>query len=130
MSRTETMNEIQQEALFNLRVLLRHDEKYDVHVAHCIETGSVVTADSSQDARLMMKELLEDEIAFALKNKNLKNLFSSPATLEVVVQWLNAARGKQPDVEYLDVNLNGLELREIEPKNTNLRNRINIAQAA
>lgn len=116
--------------LFSLRVLLRHDEKYNIHVAHCIETGSVVTAEIAQDACEMMKELLEDEISFALKNRNLRNLFSSPAPLEVLMQWLNAARERTPRTVYLDVNFKELELREIEPKNTNLRNKLEIAAAA
>jgi hypothetical protein len=118
------------QAFFNLRVLLRYDETYDVHVAHCIETGNLVTADSSQDACRMIKELLEDEIFFALRKRNLKNLFSSPAPLEVLVQWLNAAQEKDPDTVYLDVDFKQAELREIEPKNTNLRNRVEIVRAA
>ena len=77
--------------LFNLRVLLRYDDKYSVYVAQCLETGNVATADSSEAACGMIKELLEDEILFALKTGNIKNLFSSPAPMEVLVQWLNAA---------------------------------------
>ena len=116
--------------LFNLRVLLRHDEKYGVHVAHCIETGSVVTSESPESACDMIRELLEDEILFALKQKNLRNLFSSPAPLDVLVQWINAVQSKDPNVFFLDINFKEVELNAIEPKNFSLRNKLEIAQAA
>jgi hypothetical protein len=128
------MSNVQQDhvtALFSLRVLLRYDKKYAVHVAQCLETGNLVTADTSNEARAMIKELLEDEIAYALKHRNLKNLFSSPAPLEVLVQWVNARAENDPDTVFLDVNFNELELREIEPKNKdNIRNRVEFAHAA
>ncbi len=130
MTTKRTLPEEMFKTLFSLRVLLRYDEKYKIHVAHCVETGSVVTAESPNDACDMIKELLEDEISFALKHRNLKNLFSSPASLEVLVQWLNAAEAKKPETVYLDVDFRELELREIEPKNSNLRNRLEIAAAA
>ena len=40
-----------------------------------VETGNVVAADSEEDVKEMMKELLEDEISFAIRYLNLKNLF-------------------------------------------------------
>ena len=116
--------------LFDLRVLLRFDENSRIHVAQCLETGNVVTADSAEEARLMIKELLEDEIHFALKYRNIKNLFSSPAPLDVLVQWVQAANEQQPDSEPLNIDFREAELQEIEPKNTNLTNRVLIAQAA
>ena len=119
-----------QSNLFNLRVLLRHDEKYGVFVAHCLETGSVVTAESSEDVRRMIQELLEDEILFALKHRNLKNLFSSPAPLDVLLQWMKAVKENEPETIYLDVNFQESELSAIESKNPSIRNRVDFAQAA
>jgi hypothetical protein len=118
--------------LFNFRVLLRQDEKYRVHVAHCIETGSVVTADSEEEVRTMIKELLEDEISFALTNGNLKNLFSSPAPLDVLVEWMNAARERKETVETveLDVDVKETERLKIEPKNAPVKNNVVFAKAA
>jgi hypothetical protein len=116
--------------LFNLRVLLRYDDKYAVHVAHCIETGNVVTADSSEEAESMIKELLEDEILFALKHQNLKNLFSSPARLDVLVMWMNAARENGTRNVVLDINFKEVELPEIEPQNSNIKNELTFARAA
>lgn len=124
------MSNFMSNSLFNLRVLLRYDERYGVHAAHCIETGNVVTADSSDEAKGMIRELLEDEILFALKHHNIKNLFSSPASLDVLVQWMNAAQENVPKVEFLDVNFKEAELPQIEPKNASLRNSIQFAQAA
>jgi len=129
MSKLQLPQGLDTSSLFNLRVLLRYDKTYGVHVAHCIETGSIVTADTSDDAKNMIKELLEDEIDFALKNGNLKNLFSSPASLDVLVQWINAAQTKI-DTEFLNVNLKEARLREIEPKNTHLTNKLVFAKAA
>ena len=116
--------------LFNLRVLLRYDEKFGVHVAHCIETGNVVTADSPPEVIEMMKELLEDEISFALRHRNLKNLFSSPAPIEVLLQWVHAAQSRDPDTVFLDVDFKELEGLEIEPKNAGLKNKVEFANAA
>lgn len=113
--------------LFDFRVLLRYDTKYKVHVAHCIQTGSVVTSDSQEEALEMMKELLEDEIAFAIRHENLKNLFSSPAPLEVHLQWAQAASVK---TVYLDIDLSQLEHSTIEPKNAHLTNKVEFALAA
>lgn len=115
---------------FTWRVLLRFDAKYDVHVAHCIETGSVVTADSSEQAEEMIKELLEDEILHALKNRNLKNLYSSPASLDVLVKWFNAAQKSGTRNVPLEVNFKEVEIREIDPKSPNLRNELKFARAA
>jgi len=117
--------------LFNLRVLLRYDEKYQVNVAHCIETGSVVTADTEEEARTMIKELLEDEILFALTKRNLKNLFSSPAPLDVLVEWMKAARvEKNREVVDLDVNLEQPERLNLETPNASVKNKVEFAKAA
>lgn len=126
MPNTKTTAEVLA-SLFDLRVLLRYDTKYNVHVAHCIQTGSVVTSDSQEEALEMMKELLEDEIAFAIRHTNLKNLFSAPAPLEVHLQWLRASAVK---TVYLDVDMSQLEYSTIEPKNAHLRNKVEFAMAA
>ena len=117
-------------SLFNFRVLLRKDGKYGVYVAHCVETGSVVTAETEEDAKTMMRELLEDEISFALRHGNLKNLFSSPAPMAVLLQWMEAARDKAPTTVELDINVNELEHSEIETKRAHFKNNVGFALAA
>jgi hypothetical protein len=73
-----------------LRVLAEYDTTYNTHVAYCLETGSVVTAENADDLKSMIKELLEDEISFAIANKNLTNLFSTPAGFDIFVKWQEA----------------------------------------
>jgi len=73
-----------------LRVLAEYDTTYQTHVAYCLETGSVVTADNRDDLKSMMKELLEDEVSFAFEKKNLTNLLSTPAPFDIWVKWQEA----------------------------------------
>ena len=121
----------QDQALFSFRVLLRFDQKYCVHVAQCIETGSIVTADRQEDSREMILELLEDEVAFALRNKNLANLFSSPAPVEVWEQWMEAAIKQDPDTKWLHINENKGELQSRESQGAHYQTgRIQLADAA
>ena len=77
------------------RVLICHDEKNSFFVAHCLETGNVVTADDKDTLKEMIKELLEDEISYAIVHNNPKNLFSSPASFEIRNQWLKAAEKRK-----------------------------------
>lgn len=115
--------------LFDFRVLLRFDLKYKVHVAQCLQTGSTVTSDSAEEALEMMKELLEDEISFAIRHNNMKNLYSSPAPLEVHLQWLQAATENLKTI-YLDIDSGQLEQFTLEHKNAHLRNKVEFALAA
>jgi hypothetical protein len=89
--------------LESLRVLSEYDETYKVHVAYCLETGSTVTSDRADKLKPMIKELLEDEISFALQNKNLGNLFSNPAPWDVWVKWTEVAETTELDEFDLDV---------------------------
>lgn len=116
-------------ALFDFRVLVRHEPKFEVYAAYCIQTGSVVTAETADEASSMMKELLEDELAFAFHNNNLKNLFSSPASIDLHFQWVQAAIENLKIVP-LDVEIKESEHPEIEPKNAHYRSEVQIALAA
>lgn len=87
---THTLNEVDNLFINPLRVLAEYDTSYNTHVAYCLETGSVVTADNSRELKLMMKELLEDEVSFAIEHKNLTNLFSTPAAYDIFVKWQEA----------------------------------------
>jgi hypothetical protein len=92
-----------QEPVINLRVLALYDTNYKTHVAHCLETGSVVTADTKEVLKKMIQELLEDEISYALQTKNIANLFSSPAPFDLWLQWQEAAKHREPDVIELKI---------------------------
>ena len=57
------------EKLFDLKVLIGFNDTYQVYVAQCLDTGSIVTADDVETVKSMIKEVLEDEITFALEQK-------------------------------------------------------------
>jgi hypothetical protein len=77
--------------LFPLRVWGEYDSKYEVYVAYCVETGSVTTADDIETALDMMRELLEDEVSRVMLTKNIGNLFSTPAPIEIRQKWTRRA---------------------------------------
>jgi hypothetical protein len=96
------------------RVLIEHDPKYRLYVAQCLQTGSVVTADDTKTVESMMKELLEDEISYAVVHNNLKNLTSTPAPLEIWKKWSKAAAITKPT--RVTLNITAKELRLDEPE--------------
>lgn len=99
--------------LFKLRVLVAYESDYRYFVAHCLETGTVATADDSATVREMILEILHDEIAYALKHRDLLNLFSSAAPLAVWCRWIKAAAGTAEQFP-LDVrNDLGIEPRSV-----------------
>lgn len=98
-----------QKEMFRLRVLAYYDSAYEIFVAQCLETGSVVTADDEDTLNDMMRELLQDEVSFAVEHKNFANLFSTPAPPEIWVRWLQAA--KQGEVTEESLAISAKELR-------------------
>jgi hypothetical protein len=106
--------EKRREPFIVFRVLIEHDPKYNFYVAHCLQTGSVVTADETEVAEDMIRELLEDEISYAVIHNNLKNLLSSPAPLEVWKKWSKAAEIQAPKI--VPLNITAKELRLDEPE--------------
>ncbi len=80
-----------------LRVLALYDENYKTVVAYCLETGSVVTGDDPVLLKDEMRELLEDEISFAIKTRNFANLFSSPAPFEIWEKYQEAEQTHKPE---------------------------------
>jgi hypothetical protein len=117
-----TMNAVH-EPLLSLRVLSEYDKQFSVHVARCLETGHVVTADDANTAIDMMRELLEDEINFAIEHQNLPNLLSTPASFDVWVRWRRAVAGQKRKPEMILLNIDARELRlDNEPEvSTELR---------
>jgi hypothetical protein len=83
-------------AVFRFRVLIEHNSSYNVFVARCLETGSVATADDSETVEDMIKELLVDEVTFAIEHNNLANLYSRPAPYEVWMKFRSAQREGTP----------------------------------
>jgi len=86
---TEQKNEI---PMFRFRVLIEHNSAYNRFVARCLETGSVATASDENMVEDMIKELLTDEVIYALDHNNLANLYSSPAPYDVWMRFRQAER--------------------------------------
>lgn len=82
--------------LFNFRVLIEFDSRYNTWVARCLETGSVATATDPDTVEDMIKELLIDEVTFALENDNLSNLYSSPAPIDTWMKFRQAQQNGIP----------------------------------
>ncbi|SRR5216684_7419719 len=82
--------------LFIFRVLIEFQSGYNTFVARCLETGSVATADDADTVEDMIKELLVDEVTFALDHNNLANLYSSPAPFETWTKFRQALRKHAP----------------------------------
>jgi hypothetical protein len=100
------------EPFIPLRVLVEYDKKYKFFVAHCLQTGNVVTADDADTAEEMIKELLGDEVTYAISHNNLKNLFSSPAPMDVWKRWSITAAQNGTKTFKLDIIARELKLDE------------------
>src|SRR5438105_4541778 len=110
----------------DLRVYAEYDRVHAVHVAYCLETGSVVTADDSTTTDSMIKELLEDEVSYAMEDeKRWTNLFSNPAPLEIVAKWLSA---KDAGREQIIIKVKSEHLRLLFGREVNAE--VRIARAA
>src|ERR1700761_6667071 len=76
--------------MFQFRSLTYLDKTYKAWVCVCLETGSTTTADAPEETESEMLELLEDESDYAIKHRNLTNLFSSPAFFDKWIDWQSA----------------------------------------
>ena len=90
------MPNLPEDPLFQFRVLVWFDKGYNTYVARCLETGSVATAVDADTAEDMIKELLMDELSYALEHNNLANLYSSPAPIDVWLRFRQASQHAVP----------------------------------
>ena len=109
---TTARNEV---PFFSFRVLVEYDKKYEMFVAHCLNTGNVVSADDQENAVQMMKEVLEDEVYHAIKFENFANLFSSTAPPEIWNKWHSLANKVAPRTIELNVKIEKVTLHDGEP---------------
>jgi hypothetical protein len=109
-----SLPDIDETPFFRLRALIEFNQKHNVFAAYCLETGNVVTADSSEEAKEMIKELLEDELCFAIEHNNLRNLYSSPAPMEIWKRWHRAARENGVTTEPLNISAQEIRVNESE----------------
>lgn len=75
------------ETMFYLRAVVSLNEEYGVFVGRCLETGNVATADDAETCEEMMRDLLIDECSFAVRHRNIANLFSHPSKTSVWLDW-------------------------------------------
>ena len=109
------MNTTTEIPFFSFRVLVEYDSKYKMYVGQCLNTGNVVTADDSETAVQMMKEVLEDEVYHAIKFENYSNLFSSTAPPEAWKKWHLLALEQQIRPIELNVKIEKVNLHDGEP---------------
>lgn len=74
----------------DLKVLVERDDTYETYVARCLESGSVATGDTPEQATALIKETLELEILLAIKDGSLANLLRFPAPPDVHERWYMA----------------------------------------
>lgn len=82
--------------MFVFRVLIEFHSVYNVHLARCLETGSIATADDVTTVTDMIQELLVDQVTFALDNDNLANLYAAPAPYTIWTKFRDARRPGTP----------------------------------
>ncbi len=87
------------------RVLVEFDPKYRYYVARCLETNSTATADKLDDLKTVIKELLEEEITFAVVNNRVEALFSKQAPPETWMRWYKVIRTQKPEKIELSVQV-------------------------
>lgn len=109
-----------EEPLFRFRVLIDFDSSYNTFVARCLETGSVAAADNIDTVEDMIKELLIDEVTFAVGRNNIGDLYSSPAPLDI---WLKYRQALQHGVPSKPMN------RAVRASNEEVPTEITIARA-
>lgn len=106
------MSEIFDPAFIVLRVWAYRHSTYGIHVAQCLETGSIVTADDYSVVEEMILELLEDEVSHAIQHWNMTNLFSSPAPFDYWLKYHDAEKnGAQVKVCNYQIRFGRMEIR-------------------
>lgn len=105
--RKNLLHERKEKTMFRLRVLAEYDSLYNIYIAQCLETGSIVSSDDPTTLDDMMTELLADEVTFAVEHKNFANLFSTPAPTDVWVRWLQT----KGELKEHQIPINAKELR-------------------
>lgn len=89
-----------------LRVLEEYDEEHNGYVARCLDTGTVATGKTPEEAHSVIKELLESDILLAIQVGHLRGLFRAPASSDVFDRWYAVqSAGGQVETERLNIAL-------------------------
>lgn len=87
----------------NLRVLEEYDPDFGTHVARCLETGTVATADSMDEAHNLLLETLRLEIVHVSRARRALALFEKPAGAIYELRWQALAAEQIPVAQTVTV---------------------------
>ena len=87
----------------NLRVLEEYDSDFNTHVARCLETGTVATADSIEEAHDLLMETLRLEVVQVSRARNALALFEKPAGPIYELRWQALAALQAPTTQTITV---------------------------
>lgn len=100
-------------ANLHLQVLEESDPEFNFLVAHCIETGTTVTAEDPTVLRSLIKEALQLHISLAAEQGNPEAIYYRQAAPDVWVRY-NAARALDPGENItLQINVPGAQRRGV-----------------
>jgi hypothetical protein len=83
-------------AKLTLRVLEEHDDRFQTYVARCLETGTIVTGDSMEEAHDLLMETLQMEVIQAGRARRAYALFEKPAGPRYELRWQVLAAEQAP----------------------------------
>lgn len=87
----------------NLRVLEEYDSDFKVHVARCLETGTIATAELVEEAHNLLMEALRLEVVQASRARNPLALFEKPAGPIYELRWQALASEQNPEPQTFTV---------------------------
>jgi hypothetical protein len=101
--RSETTRPDEVPNKLNLRVLEEYDLDFKVHVARCLETGTLATAETMAEAHNLLMETLRLEVVQASRPGKPMALFEKPAGPIYELRWQALAAEQDPIHEIVTV---------------------------
>lgn len=92
-----------------LRLLVEYDEAYRNYVAHCLDTDAVATGTTPEETVLLIKQVLENDIAIAIRTKGLESLLHTSAPADVQIRWLEAKAASPATVRTIELEIPSTE---------------------
>jgi hypothetical protein len=86
-----------------LRVLEEYDSDFKTHVARCLETGTIATADSPEEAHDLLMETLRLEVVQVSRARMALALFEKPAAPVYELRWQSLAAQEAPTTQTIMV---------------------------
>jgi hypothetical protein len=86
-----------------LRVLEEFDPEFNTHVARCLETGTIATAETMEEAHGLLMESLRLEVVQVSRARRAVALFEKPAGAVYELRWQALASHQEPIAETVTV---------------------------